>query len=109
MKLFLIVTITFLLPLGLMLPVKADVSQDDPSSQSTTVQITPEPVQQNDSQPEDSSRFESIANQINQQVSGDSNQTNRPSSGNLIRDLFNLPEGMVVRGSRGGVAVGTEL
>lgn len=121
MKFLFIMTVAVLLPLELTTAAWAEPTQintttasesnldSDPtltSGSTTSEQIYPISIEQNPelvSPDQRSSRLSSQAQQINQSLG------NRPSVNQQIRELLNLPDGMIIRGSsRGGLGIGAE-
>lgn len=95
---------TVLLPLAIITEAAADPLLPEPASteaeqiQPISPQTTGEPGAT--AQPE---TLEQSAEQINQSLDG------RLTRGPQLRDLLDLPDGMIIRGSsRGGLGIGTE-
>lgn len=69
--------------------------------------LTTQAVELTEPSENESDRLNGLANRINQRMNGNSSRSeNQPS----INEFLNLPQDMVVRGTRrGGVAIGTEF
>jgi hypothetical protein len=78
-----------------------------PRGEASQLQVQGQSVSEMQLGQENSERLDRLTNQINQNVSPDSSNgqgLNIP----VISDL-QIPKGMVIRGSMGGLAIGTEL
>jgi hypothetical protein len=105
MKFLALLILTTLLPLGLATKALAEPTTEFEPASTEAQQIQPLPSQST----EDSGiaaqeeTLEESAEQINHNLNG------RLTRGPQLRDLLNLPDGMIIRGSsRGGLGIGTE-
>lgn len=119
MKFLFIMTLAMLLPFKLATSAGADPTPTAPTllpeqnlpepAQSEPVQagaIAPLSIQQNSGSMLGTDRANQLTNQANQINSNLESQQNRSPR---LRDLLNLPDGMIIRGSsRGGIGLGTE-
>lgn len=104
MKILFLLTAAVLLPFGVATAAWADSIPIEPAS-TEAEQIQPIPTQ-TDGDAGTSTQADSLnrsAEQINRNLEG------RESPNPPLRDLLNLPDGMIIRGSsRGGLGIGTE-
>lgn len=110
MKFLFIMTVAVLLPFTLATAAGAEPTQSvteiQPNADATAAQIEPLSVGQASdlvSASDRSNRLSNEAQQINQDLDAQNPRSPR------LRDLLNLPDGMIIRGSsRGGIGIGTE-
>lgn len=103
MKFLALLTGAVLLPLTMITEAAADSLQPEPAS-TEAEQIQPiSPQTTQESGVAQAENLEQSAEQINQNLDG------RLIRSPQLRDLLNLPDGMIIRGSsRGGLGIGTE-
>jgi hypothetical protein len=103
MKRLTFLTVALLLPLATVTPATADPTQPEPAlTEAEHIQpISPESTESTEATQEET--LEQSAEEINQELDG------QLTRGPQLRDLLNLPDGMIIRGSsRGGLGIGTE-
>lgn len=104
MKASLVLT-AILLPLGWMSSAWANPTPPATEPVTESASLSPVEVGVSDSDQNSQERLNQLSNEINQDTSVQQ-QNQSPS----LREVLNLPEGMVIRGtSRGGLVVGNEF
>ncbi len=97
-------TVALLLPLATVTRATAEPTQPEPAStEAQEIQPISPPATGEAGSAAQEETLEQSAEQINENLDG------RLTRGPQLRDLLNLPDGMIIRGSsRGGLGIGTE-